>query len=64
VNGDEMIQIEAVIARTIGDPSTSVWLQEALAAAMDRDPVDAWHDAERLVELLDSRLTALLDAGK
>ena len=59
-----MIQIEAVIARTIGDPSTSNWLREALTDAMLRDPLDALNDAEALVAMLDTRLTALFAEGK
>lgn len=54
-----MIQIEAVIARTIGDIGTSNWLKKALTDAMDRDPIDALADAEALVKMLDARLTAL-----
>lgn len=54
-----MIQIEAVIARTIGDIGTSNWLRKALTDAIDRDPVDALRDAEVLVEILDARLRAV-----
>ncbi len=59
-----MIQIEAVIARTIGDPSTSDWLKKALADAMWRDPLNALRDAEMLVDMLGARLNAVFDEEK
>lgn len=39
----------------LASPSTSVWLREALTAALMRDPVDAANDAEVLAEVLARR---------
>jgi hypothetical protein len=40
------------IAEVLDDKSTSFWLRSALASAITRDPIDAFNDAEVLVELL------------
>ena len=40
-------------------PSTSYWLQDAIKAAIQRDPVDALGDAEILVAVLQRRLNLL-----
>ena len=42
----------------------SKWLKSSLAAAMDRDPVDAARDAELLHQVLETRLNRLADAHK
>jgi hypothetical protein len=39
-----------------GDPAVSYWLARALADLMKRDPVDALHDCETLVELMKLRV--------
>lgn len=38
------------------DPFTSFWLKDALRTALSRDCVDALHDAELLVRVLQARL--------
>lgn len=45
----------------LSDPTSSTWLREALRSAMDRDPVDAAHDAEALSTLLQARALRLLE---
>lgn len=42
------------------DPSTSIWLRNALASALLRDPVDAANDSEVLARVLDSRCRSIL----
>lgn len=46
------------------DMTQSDWLRNAKAAALLRDPVDALHDAEALVNFAQKRLDALLSGAK
>lgn len=46
----------------LSDPAASSWLRQSLAAALERDPVDAATDAEILSEVLSGRCAALLQA--
>jgi hypothetical protein len=46
------------------DPAASCWLQDALGAALSRDPVDAAADAEALAEALRERAEAILRVGE
>lgn len=41
------------------DTSTSFWLRAAIADAFSRDIVDALHDAEALVAILQARLDGI-----
>ena len=41
-------------------PTTSYWLQDALRSALDRDPVDALHDAQTLVAHLREHLDRVM----
>jgi len=51
--GDSFLtQFDSEIAEVLDDKSTSFWLRSALASAITRDPIDAFNDAEVLVELL------------
>jgi hypothetical protein len=43
----------------LNDPSASLWLKDALRSALQRDPVDAARDAERLAVVLTSRCAAV-----
>lgn len=52
------------IEKTLNSPATSFWLKEALNKAMQRDPVDALHDAEELVFLLDERWKLICGSEK
>lgn len=49
------------IRRVLDDPAASYWLKHALRSALDRDVVDAAHDAETLVGLLRGRCAASLE---
>lgn len=44
-------------------PSASLWLKDALQAALQRDPVDAANDAESLAAVLVSRCAGLQANG-
>jgi hypothetical protein len=44
----------------LGDPSTSLWMRNALITAISRDPVDAANDAELLARVLDHRCDCIL----
>jgi hypothetical protein len=46
----------------LADPSASTWLKTALAAALERDPVDAANDAEVLSAVLGHRADAAVGA--
>lgn len=51
---DEMTYQEAVHYRGVVEksPAVSFWLKEALHKALQRDPVDAYHDASMLAAIL------------
>lgn len=53
---DDLPSIEEVLH----DPAASLWLRNALLAALVRDPVDAANDAEVLARLLDRRCRSIL----
>jgi len=53
---DDLPSIEEVLR----DPAASLWLRNALCAALVRDPVDAANDAEVLARLLDRRCRSIL----
>jgi hypothetical protein len=53
---DDLPSIEEVLR----DPAASLWLRNALRAALVRDPVDAANDAELLAWLLDRRCRSIL----
>jgi len=44
----------------LADPSVSYWLKDALQTAYERDPIDALHDARRLLKLLGERYTQIV----
>jgi hypothetical protein len=48
------------IEEVLRDPAASLWLRNALRAALVRDPVDAANDAEVLARLLDRRCRSIL----
>ncbi|MFO1418656.1 MAG: hypothetical protein U1E83_08295 [Methylotetracoccus sp.] len=48
------------IAETLAAIDTSPWLREALLSALQRDPLSAANDAERLAHLLMRHAEALL----
>lgn len=52
------------IQKTLTNTSTSVWLKQALASALERDPVDAANDAEVLTELLARRCDQQLQGSR
>jgi len=54
---DDLPSIEAVLC----DPAASLWLRNALRAALVRDPVDAANDAEVLARLLDRRCRSIFN---
>jgi hypothetical protein len=41
----------------LADPGISYWLKDAIKAAYERDPIDALHDAHRLLKMLGERYT-------
>ena len=51
-NGEPDGHIDAALARKIASSCTSTWLKNAILASLDRDPVDALHDAEALVRIM------------
>jgi hypothetical protein len=42
-------------AQIMREPTTSYWLKNALETALDRDPVNAIADVEKLLSVLQSR---------
>jgi len=53
---DDLPSIEEVLR----DPAASLWLRNALRAALVSDPVDAANDAEILARLLDRRCRSMI----
>lgn len=45
----------------LADTSASDWLKAALRTALQRDPVDAAHDAERLAAILEANLRHIVE---
>ncbi len=45
------------------DPATSFWLKRSLAKALDRDPVDAFHDAQVLCRIVTNRASEVLESA-
>ncbi len=43
------------------DPGISYWLKDAIKTAYERDPVDAMHDARRLLKMLAERYTQIVN---
>lgn len=43
----------------LADPTVTFWLKNALAAALNRDPLDAADDARRLANILEERLNKI-----
>ena len=43
------------------DPGLSYWLKDAVKTAYQRDPVDALHDARRLIKMLAERYTRIVN---
>ena len=48
------------IEQVLANPATHNWLKSALTSALDKDPVDAFYDAELLAKLLRARLDSIL----
>lgn len=48
------------IRKICADPSLIYWFRDALTSALERDPVDAAHDAGLLALVLDRRASAVL----
>jgi hypothetical protein len=46
------------------DPGISSWLKNAIKTAYERDPVDALHDARRLLRMLGERYTQIVNRAK
>jgi hypothetical protein len=58
----EPLEAQPEIEEVLADPAASYWLQAALRSALSRDAVDAAHDTEVLVRLLERRCRAVPDA--
>ncbi|SCK09166.1 hypothetical protein VAR608DRAFT_0316 [Variovorax sp. HW608] len=56
-------EVQAAINETLSSPSSSDWIKRGLSMALDRDPVDAAHDADRLADLLGRRCIAVLQSS-
>ena len=45
------------------DPGISSWLKDAIKTAYERDPIEALHDARRLLEMLGERYAQVVNRG-
>lgn len=55
------LNAENAIARVLASPASSDWLKAALRTALERDAVNAAHDADTLARLLRDRLAGLMN---
>jgi len=46
------------------DPGISYWLKDAIQTAYERDPIDALHDARRLLRMLGERYTQIVNRSQ
>ena len=49
------------VKQLMADPATSFWLRKSLTTALDRDPVDAFHDAQVLCRIVSNRAAETLE---
>ena len=47
----------------LADPGISYWLKDAIKTAYERDPIDALHDARRLLKMLGERYTQIVNGA-
>jgi len=45
----------------LADPGISHWLKDAIKTAYERDPIDAMHDARRLLKMLGEWYTQMVN---
>ncbi len=48
------------ILKVLADPATTHWTRHALTSALQRDPIDALHDAQLIARLLADRAETVL----
>lgn len=56
-----MINTEEEVKQLMADPATSFWLKKSLTTALDRDPVDAFLDAQVLCRIVSTRSAETLE---
>lgn len=52
---------DELTAAILADPTRSFWLKQALRALAQRDPLDAFHDADSLREIAELRMNETLN---
>jgi hypothetical protein len=52
-----IINLSMTLKEILADPGISSWLKDAIKTAYERDPIDAMHDARRLLKMLGERYT-------
>ena len=48
----------------LADPGISYWLKDAIKTAYERDPIDAMHDARRLLKILGEWYTQMVNRDR
>jgi len=56
-----MTETDKEVEVLMADPATSFWLKKSLTTALDRDPVDAFHDAQVLCRIVSTRAAETLE---
>jgi hypothetical protein len=59
---DALAALQTRLAEISADQAISYWLRDSVLSAIERDPVDAVKDAEILLEILQLRVSVILDA--
>lgn len=56
-----MTENEKAVMKILADPCTSHWLRKSLTTALERDPVDAFHDVQVLARVLSENAAETLE---
>ena len=56
-----VISLNMNLKEILADPGISYWLKDAIKTAYERDPIDAMHDARRLLKMLGEWYTQMVN---
>ena len=56
-----VISLNMNLKEILADPGISHWLKDAIKTAYERDPIDAMHDARRLLKMLGEWYTQMVN---
>src|SRR5271165_6450955 len=59
-----VIGLNMNLKEILADPGISYWLKDAIKTAYERDPIDAMHDARRLLKMLGEWYTQMVNRDR